>query len=147
MEGDAPSHSELSPSTEALILAIHLASVASLKDSGCYEHFGSSRKRLLTVFRRGVEHALARSNIMATEDMTALQAFVVFITVLRSTDPMQSWALSGLAFRLLQLVGMHRDGTVLGLGVFETEMRRRLWWGLSTLDVPASENHSCSSSV
>jgi Fungal specific transcription factor domain. len=31
-------------------------------------------------------------------------------------------------------MGLHRDGTALRLSVFETEMRRRLWWQLIILD-------------
>lgn len=31
-------------------------------------------------------------------------------------------------------MGLHRDGTFLGLSPFETEMRRRLWWHLAHID-------------
>lgn len=31
-------------------------------------------------------------------------------------------------------MGLHRDGEVLGLGPFETEMRRRLWWQIIMVD-------------
>lgn len=31
-------------------------------------------------------------------------------------------------------MGLHRDGTTLGLSPFETEMRRRLWWNLVHMD-------------
>lgn len=36
--------------------------------------------------------------------------------------------LSGIAVRLAHRMGLHRDGTMLGLSPFETEIRRRLWW-------------------
>lgn len=36
-------------------------------------------------------------------------------------------------------LGLHRDGTKLGLSIFETEQRRRLWWQLVVLDKRISE--------
>jgi hypothetical protein len=47
--------------------------------------------------------------------------------------------LCGMAVRLSMRVGMHRDGTILGLPPFETEIRRRLWWHTIQLDFRASE--------
>ncbi|KAL9090655.1 MAG: hypothetical protein Q9165_005143 [Trypethelium subeluteriae] len=38
------------------------------------------------------------------------------------------------AIRLARKMGLHRDGTSLGLSPFETEMRRRLWWHLVHVD-------------
>ena len=49
-------------------------------------------------------------------------------------DPRTLWTLSGVAIRIAQRIGVHRDGSTLGLGVFETEMRRRLWWQILVLD-------------
>lgn len=42
--------------------------------------------------------------------------------------------LSGIAIRLGRKMGLHRDGSSLGLSPFETEMRRRLWWHLVHVD-------------
>lgn len=44
------------------------------------------------------------------------------------------FVLSGVAIRLARKMGLHRDGTYLGLSHFETEMRRRLWWHLVHVD-------------
>lgn len=52
------------------------------------------------------------------------------------------WVLNGLVLRAAQSMGLHRDGKVLGLSVFETEMRRRLWWLISTNDGRVAEDHS-----
>ncbi|KAF3063954.1 putative C6 transcription factor [Daldinia childiae] len=40
----------------------------------------------------------------------------------------------GVAIRLARKMGLHRDGSLLGLSPFETEMRRRLWWHLVHVD-------------
>lgn len=42
--------------------------------------------------------------------------------------------LSGVAVRLARRMGLHRDGTSLGLSPFETEIRRRLWWIIVFID-------------
>lgn len=48
--------------------------------------------------------------------------------------------LTGLAIRLAQSIGLHRDGSSLKLSPFETEMRLRLWWHLCVLDSRAPED-------
>jgi Fungal specific transcription factor domain len=47
--------------------------------------------------------------------------------------------LSGVAVRLARRMGLHRDGTGLGLSPFETEMRRRLWWHIVHMDCRTSD--------
>lgn len=54
-------------------------------------------------------------------------------------DARTIYTLSGLANRIVQGLGLHRDGSELGLPVFETEMRRRLWWQLIILDFRSAE--------
>ena len=44
-----------------------------------------------------------------------------------------------MALRFGLRIGLHRDGADLGLPVFETEMRRRLWWQVALLDRIAAE--------
>lgn len=36
--------------------------------------------------------------------------------------------------RIAQQMGLHRDGSQLGLSIFETEMRRRVWWHIVYMD-------------
>jgi transcription factor-like protein len=49
------------------------------------------------------------------------------------------FVLSGIAVRLARKMGLHRDGTSLGLSPFETEMRRRLWWHIVHVDFRTSD--------
>ena len=51
------------------------------------------------------------------------------------------WALNGIAIRLAQSIGLHRDGTTLNLTPFESELRLRLWWHLCILDSRSPEDH------
>ena len=51
------------------------------------------------------------------------------------------WILNGLAIRMAQSLGIHRDGERLGLPPFQSEMRRRLWWHLLNRDSRAGEDY------
>lgn len=52
------------------------------------------------------------------------------------------YMLSGVAIRLARKMGLHRDGSTLGLPFYETEMRRRLWWHLVHSDFRLSDTLS-----
>ena len=45
------------------------------------------------------------------------------------------WSLMGLVIRNAEKLGIHRDGTLLGLSPVEMEERRRLWWQLQHMDL------------
>ena len=45
--------------------------------------------------------------------------------------------LTGIAVRIGQRCGLHRDDASVGLSIFEIEMRRRLWWPILILDSKA----------
>lgn len=53
----------------------------------------------------------------------------------------------GSALRMAESQGLHRDGLALGLSPFETEMRRRLWWYMVTLDGRLTELIGAKSSL
>ena len=55
--------------------------------------------------------------------------------------------MTGLAIRIAESLGVHEDGSRLGLDPFETETRRRLWSHLTSLDDTAPENHGFYSTV
>ena len=47
--------------------------------------------------------------------------------------------LSGTAVHFSQRIGLHRDGSFVGLSPSETEIRRRIWWQLLALDGQTAE--------
>lgn len=51
------------------------------------------------------------------------------------------WILNGLAIRIAESLGLHRDGRRLGLSPFQSELRRRLWWHLISRDGRAGEDY------
>lgn len=49
-------------------------------------------------------------------------------------DPRQVFCMMGIAIRIAQRMGLHRDPDGYGLSPFEVEQRRRLWWTLVSYD-------------
>ena len=87
--------SKVDPSTESLMFAIYYSTVVTMSSAKCrdelHEEKGDLLKRyicfsiiFLTVidgfrYRVGVEHALLRANFLRSQDLTVLQAFVLYL--------------------------------------------------------------------
>ncbi|KAH0833587.1 hypothetical protein AYO21_05266 [Fonsecaea monophora] len=125
---------------EALMFAIYSSAVYSIDDDECEMKLGEPRKILLARYRHATRKALARARFMATSELVVLQAFFLYLLTMREDyDARTTWTLAGVASRIGQGMGLHRDGTSLGVSPFETEMRRRLWWQITTLDFRSAE--------
>ncbi|KFZ04869.1 hypothetical protein V501_08893 [Pseudogymnoascus sp. VKM F-4519 (FW-2642)] len=132
----------LSKSIEALLFAIYYSVITSLSQEEVVSNFGTDKSVLIDRYRFGVEQALARADFLNTSELVIIQAFSLFLTCVRRHDQSKFvWSLTGLAIRLSIGLGLHRDGSKMGLSPFDTEMRRRLWWSLCVLDVRASEDY------
>ena len=105
-------------------------------------NFGSSKTELNLKYRLGLEHALAKADFLNNPDIVLVQAFALFLCLVRRHDsPRFVWMMSGLAIRMGQYLGLQRDGAHFEhLTPFEIEMRRKVWWGLVMLDLRASED-------
>ncbi|KAF8865249.1 hypothetical protein BDZ45DRAFT_796570 [Acephala macrosclerotiorum] len=138
----------LSKSTEALMFSIYFATITSMNANEVMTNFGVAKETLLKQYRFGVEQALARAGFLNTNEIVTVQAFVLFLVCVRRHDDTRFvWSLTGLALRISQSLGLHRDGTKFGLSPFDTEMRRRLWWQVCILDTRASEDHGSDPSI
>ncbi|RDL42451.1 uncharacterized protein BP5553_02430 [Venustampulla echinocandica] len=138
----------LSKSTEALMFSIYFATITSMNGQEVQTNFGVSKDFLLKQYRFGVEQALARAGLLNTSEIVTVQAFVLFlICVRRHDDTRFVWTLTGLAIRIAQSLGLHRDGAKFGLKPFDIEMRRRLWWQVFILDTRASEDHGADPAI
>ncbi|CAG8949108.1 hypothetical protein HYFRA_00002237, partial [Hymenoscyphus fraxineus] len=132
----------LSKSTEALMFSIYFATVTSMNAEQVQSNFGVAKTTLLNQYRFGTEQALARAGLLNTNEIVTVQAFILFLVCVRRHDDTKFvWTMTGLAIRIAQSLGLHRDGEKFGLPPFDTEMRRRLWWQVCLLDVRASEDH------
>ncbi|KAK3173785.1 hypothetical protein OEA41_007117 [Lepraria neglecta] len=133
---------------EVFMFTIYYAAVTSLSPDDCILHLGLQKQAALRKYRFATEQALARTGFLSTQDFVVLQSMLLFLTcVRRSDDTRYVWTITGLLIRLAQAQGCHRDGQQFGISPFETEMRRRLWWQICTLDVRASEDHGADPSI
>jgi len=132
----------LDKNSEALVFSIYLSAVISLNPGECLARLGEERNLAVKRYRFAVEQALAKANLLNTQNLALLQAAVLFlICVRREDDSKFVWSMNSIILRLAQGLGLHRDGTKFGLKPFETEMRRRLWWHICLLDIRSSEDH------
>ncbi|GFF83109.1 uncharacterized transcriptional regulatory protein C139.03 [Aspergillus lentulus] len=127
--------------TEALLFAIYYAAIISTTDqTQC--PLGLPRSQALRTCRFAVEQALARADLLNTQNMILLQAAALFLCALRNEDDSRTvWSLTALLVHIAQAMGLHRDGAAFGLRPLETELRRRLWWFIVGLDQRSSEYH------
>lgn len=139
---------KVSKGLEAWLFVIYYGAVTSISPAECRNKWGEERSTLLTRFRFGLEQALARANFLYCDEILILQAFVVYLIVLRCNDDARKiWTLTGLVVRIAQTLGIHRDGTHFDLPPFEIEMRRRLWWQVCILDARSAEDQGCDPSI
>jgi len=133
---------------EPFLFTIYYGAVTSTTPEACLERWGEERTTMLGRYRFGIEQGLARANFLYCEDIVVLQAFVVFLVLLRRNDDARKiWTLTGLVVRIAQTLGIHRDGSHFDLQPFEIEMRRRLWWQVCILDARSSEDHGCDPTI
>jgi hypothetical protein len=136
----ATTSSSLSKGQEALSFAIYAAAIVSLSDDDCQRRFSEPRQRLLSHYRQATKAALSRAKLMGSTDLAVLQAFLIHLLSTREVyDSRTLWNLTGVALRIAEGMGLHRDGALVGLSPLETEMRRRIWWQLKLLDGDSAE--------
>lgn len=132
----------ISKPMEVLMFTIYFAVITSMSEAECINILGGDKQAMLENYRFAFEQAIARADFLSTQELVILQSFTLFLTCVRRLDDSRYvWTLTGLAIRLAQSLGIHRDGERFGLSPFETEMRRRLWWQICAIDVRASEDH------
>lgn len=132
----------LDKNTEALVFAVYLSAVISMSPEQAQQELGEDRDSAINRFRFATEQALARANFLHSQNLTLLQAAVLFLTVIRAHDSSRFvWTLVPVVIRFATSLGIHRDGTNFGLSPYETEVRRRLWWHICILDVRSAEDY------
>ncbi|RYP67742.1 hypothetical protein DL771_007075 [Monosporascus sp. 5C6A] len=136
------SMNNLSPGLEALMFAIYLGSITSMEEDEVKLNFGVEKATLVNKHRFAAEQALAKANFLTTSELVVVQAFTLFLVLVRRYDNTRfSWTLTGLAIRIAQSLGLHLEGTHFAeLKPFDVEMRRRLWWSLCLLDLWSAED-------
>ncbi|KAF2086326.1 hypothetical protein K490DRAFT_44677, partial [Saccharata proteae CBS 121410] len=133
---DISNGTEPRPSLQALILSTMLSAAVSLPEETITIEYGTSKAELVENFKEGTEAALSRANLVRTAKLETLQAFVMYLIPLCRSDCSRAHsALTAMAIRLAECMGLHRDGSYYGLSAVETHIRRLVWYQLCFLDI------------
>ncbi|OLN94140.1 putative transcriptional regulatory protein C139.03-like protein 11 [Colletotrichum chlorophyti] len=125
----------LPPNVDALLFAMLSITIVTMTEEECMALLGLSCKAAFRRFASGVRTSLLRADFLKTHDLTTLQALVLHIMSIQGRCNIHgAWILNGICVRIAQKMGLHRDGELLGLPPFETEIRRRIWWQIFMLD-------------
>lgn len=133
----------LDVSRRCLLFAIYYSAIVVVPAKSCHSIFGTHKTFLLERYRHQVEKAFAEANILRCQDLTLLQAFVLYLTTGRRDERGPDVSVFiGPVIDIAYTIGLHRDGADDKLPPFDVEMRRRLWWHIVTLDVRIAEDSS-----
>ncbi|KAK1621480.1 fungal-specific transcription factor domain-containing protein [Colletotrichum phormii] len=120
---------------EVLFFSIYACAVGSMRQEECTRLLGQSRIELLNRFSRTLRTGLYRARFLEKPTLLLLQALVLQLIAIPDRESAHAnWVMSGVCIRSAQRLGLHRDGSQLGLSPFETELRRRVWWHIVLLD-------------
>lgn len=129
-----------SEADECVLFAVYHFAIFTLTEEKCEKLFGRSRSTLMQRFNFAARQALVNSSFLTTTAISVMQALVLFLLACKHHyDPSTYWILTGVAVRISQRMGLHRDGAALGLPPFDVQLRRRLFYQLIPLDGIASQ--------
>ncbi|KAH8169376.1 fungal specific transcription factor domain-containing protein [Sarocladium implicatum] len=127
---------ELSGPETALVSAISLLATLSVTEDDCMSLLDCNKSKLLHHLQQATEIALRRVGYAVTSNRFTMQAFMLYLHAIRSrAHPGAVFSLLGIASRIAERMGLHRDGDVLGLSVLRSEERRRMWWQLQFMEI------------
>ena len=127
---------------DLLLDTICFAAIVSSTDAECQAILGTTKATSLQNYRSELERRFGHANLPNTSSLIVLQAFVLFLTCMQRLDESRlvlGW--TALAVRIAMCQGLHRDGDTFGLTSFESEIRRRIWWHLISLEYDLSKGH------
>ncbi|RGP61090.1 transcription factor [Fusarium longipes] len=126
---------DMPQNSRALLFSICLVSVVSLSKDEAKSTLDLHKTEAIQRYTNGLKTALNKVNYLRNYNMVVLQALVLYLISLQGRSNHDAvWVLSGAVIRIAHKMGVHRDGEMLGLTPFETEMRRRIWWQIVALD-------------
>ncbi|SPO04185.1 uncharacterized protein DNG_06868 [Cephalotrichum gorgonifer] len=130
------------PENLALCFAIFYAAIGTLQPGETQTLLDGDLVACQSRYKAGFEQALAEAEILDNPTLTLLCALTIYLSALRIYNRGKGiWILNGLAIRIAQSMGLHRDGDRLRLPVFQAELRRRVWWHLLARDSRAAEDY------
>ncbi|KAF7590310.1 hypothetical protein BBP40_003003 [Aspergillus hancockii] len=123
----------------ALTCAVCFAAACSVTEGESIGLFGCNKSFLVARYQQEAEATLARADFMTSNDLSILQAFVIFLLATRSQDSSRRvWTMMSMALRIGQALSLHLPEPPFPVRPFERELRRRLWLAIGFLDIQCS---------
>ncbi|OJJ02022.1 hypothetical protein ASPVEDRAFT_131375 [Aspergillus versicolor CBS 583.65] len=127
------------PAPQALACAISYMTITTLSSVQYLREFNAPRGLLLDKYHSLAQLALDRVDYMNTDDLTVLQAFVLFLISIQAHDQSRrAWTMLSLAVRIAQSLSLDKADPPFTVSALTRQMRQRLWHVISLLDVQAS---------
>ncbi|KAJ8115454.1 hypothetical protein OPT61_g2904 [Boeremia exigua] len=125
---------------EALMFSIYCAAVITLSEEDCHSMLGDSKTKLLRKYQDACHQALINCGFLRSKERDCLTAFFLYLVSLRpDMHPHTLSPMFAIAFRIAHGMNIPNEAANARYGVFEAEMRRRLWWALVVYDSRISE--------
>jgi hypothetical protein len=121
-------------------ISIFLTILRSMSTAEVKLDLGIEKDVIRDRYKFGAEQALTRASFLDSSKLIVLQSLIIYLSCICSQEEGRAgWALTRLAIGIAEWLGLHRDGSNFNLPCFESEMRRRIWWQLCSLDSRNSE--------
>ncbi|KIM96896.1 hypothetical protein OIDMADRAFT_65474, partial [Oidiodendron maius Zn] len=129
-------------SVDALSAAVCYSAASSMTENQCHASFHTNKSTVVADYRKACEAAMQRADLLATRDITVLQAFVLYLIARRSEDRSRAvWTLIAVAVSIAKSLCIYRDPEMAAgreESFFDQQMRRRLWLTTCLIDFQAS---------
>ncbi|KAI1456978.1 hypothetical protein F4805DRAFT_429905 [Annulohypoxylon moriforme] len=116
--------------------AVCYSALASMTDEQCQAMLSMHRSILIAEYRAVCEAALERADLMVTDDITILQAFILYLFARRTEDSSRViWTMFAVAVRIAKALLIHVERME---SFFNRQIRQRLWNTICVLDLQTS---------
>ncbi|KAI5844402.1 fungal-specific transcription factor domain-containing protein [Morchella snyderi] len=126
------------PTFLPLLMAVLYAGAISMSSKTIHRLTGGewTKETISSRLYGATMSALAACAFPRSPTVNSLISFLIVQTCLiREEEPLTSCSFVGMAMRVAQSMGLHRDGSLFKLSEVECEVRRRVWWHIMYLDV------------
>ncbi|KAJ4986519.1 hypothetical protein SVAN01_07955 [Stagonosporopsis vannaccii] len=130
----------ISRELEALMFSIYCAAIITMNEEDCRSTLGGTKAKLLRKYQDACHQALVNCGFLRSRERDCLTAFFLYLISLRpDTHPHTLSPMFAIAFRIAHRMNISNEAANVKHGVFEAEMRRRLWWAMVVYDSRISE--------
>ncbi|KAF2176568.1 hypothetical protein K469DRAFT_399947 [Zopfia rhizophila CBS 207.26] len=145
-----PTHPYSDPAFRTLLLSVYYAALISAIESPDSPLLGKDVDVLAVAarYKREAQARMSSPELGRNNTIEMLQALVIMLSVEhRSLNPRAQWLRLGVATRMAQEMGLHRDGSFYGFRPVDIEVRRRVWAHICMLDVRFAEELGCEPAI